>query len=271
MSEETTESTESTESTEFFNDTATTETTESTESEREPVGIEAELAAASAQSSESEDSAETTGNESGGDGSDSKGQPEGAPEEYADFQLPEGYSWSDEAKSHFEGMMKEYGASQENAQALLDMHGEMTAKFLQSDLEAQQKEAYTERANEWAEQAKQDPRLAGDNGELWDASLAQVNAFLDAVDKQFGKGIGDESVKDTLIKLGALQHPNVMLVLRKAGESMFPDALTPSGDGGGASKDWDDMSLAEKRGYGKDGLAPSERGMLGTTGNMGDE
>ena len=244
-------------------------TTESTEAQAsESVGIEGSLkAAASAKDSESKDSGETTANEDGEVGSDSEGQLDGPPEEYADFHAPDGPTLGDEGNKFFAEKMKEYGASQDNAQALYDIIGEVNSKFLEPGLVEQQKAAFAERAIEWEKIAKADPRLGGENGELWPASIAKGNNAIDMLAEWIGKGLGDTgNVKDTFLNNGWLSHPDTLLALHAIGERMGPDKLDPPGDGGGSGKDWDEMSLQEKLGYGKDALSKQGREIMRTSG-----
>lgn len=50
--------------------------------------------------------------------------PQGAPEKYTDFKLPDGYAFDPEALKTVSGLFKEAGLSQENAQKLVDYYAE---------------------------------------------------------------------------------------------------------------------------------------------------
>lgn len=261
---EATEATAAEETTSESTETTTSETATEEAGEAETLGdaiAAADDGDGSGKSDESKGSEETTANEDGESGSDADGQPEGAPEEYAAFDAPEGFAWSEDAEKHWAAKMKEGDVSQADAQFLLEVVAEQSEKFGVPDLQKKQDAAYAELRSEWLKQAKKDPLLGGEDGELWDSNVALVKRTLDTANEELKAEGLDYNAKDAVLEMGGLNHPALMHVIRVLGRRTLPDTLDPATGGGGSSKSWDDTPLHEKLGYGKDGLAADERVM----------
>lgn len=76
----------------------------------------------------------------------------GAPAEYGDFTIPEGFEVAEDALAQFKEVAKANGLTQDAAQQLLNLH----TSILQS-----QAEAYAAQRAEWAALVKADPEIGG--------------------------------------------------------------------------------------------------------------
>lgn len=120
------------------------------------------------------------------------------PEEY-EFKLGEGLSISDALKARFSKVAKEASLSQEQVNALMDMHSETMLEVLQ---------AGEKQAADWEAEC-------GKQGLLSKEKLGYAVEALNV----FG---GDEA-KQVLIETGAANHPAVMRMLQNIGELIHED------------------------------------------------
>jgi len=129
-------------------DTAEAQTTEGAE----------EAAETLLTSKEEEAKGETEGEEKKDE--EAKEEPaEGPPEAYEDFTLPDDYWIPDDLLSSFQTLAKEAGLTQEQAQAFVDRHVEMTQRT-----EAAHHEFLIEENKRWMEAAKADEEIGGGLG-----------------------------------------------------------------------------------------------------------
>ena len=116
----------------------------------------------------------------------------GAPEKY-DLKSPEGYTFDADSVKKFEGLARELGYSQEEAQDFVDlMAGEM-----QGD-STRQLEAWKQQGEAWLGEVKADKELGGKN---FERTMSRTKAFSKILDPsgQFGElidalGIGNNPV-----------------------------------------------------------------------------
>lgn len=146
--------------------------------------------------------------EDGKDAEEEGDKPQGAPDKYGDFELPEGYEITD--KELFEeatGLFKELDLSQDEAQKLVDYEVKMREQASQ-----QQWEVYQQQVTKWGEEAKTDEEYGGDDFEenMGKAALAR-----------------DEFGSDAFIKMldstGMGNNPEMIRFLYHVGEALGDD------------------------------------------------
>ena len=130
--------------------------------------------------------------------------PEGAPESYADFTLPEGLELEPEATSAFKEAAKADNLSQAQAQKYVDMASGLVDRTLKGfQTQGQQ------RIEQWAEQLKTDPEVGGREYE------AKVQIALNAVGQ-----FGDEELKQTFTEYGLGNNPAIVRAFYRIGKAM---------------------------------------------------
>lgn len=134
---------------------------------------------------------------------------EGAPESYADFDIPETIVVDEQTLEGFKGLAKELNLSQEGAQKLVDLHSQM--------VESQVGQWDTLR-KDWLKEAKADKDIGGNNFE------AAKEAGKRAV-----KEFGDEGFVELLETFGIGNHPAVIRFAAKVGEALGDDSIITSG------------------------------------------
>jgi len=138
--------------------------------------------------------AEETGKQSAAEENQSK-----APEEYADFTVPEGQEINTDLTGKFKTLAKDLNLTQEQAQTMFSLGTEMR----NADVEAQTV-AWQEQRAEWVKTAKIDPEIGG---AVFDAN---VNAS-----KQVLADYGNEGLVNLLNESGYGDHPEVLRFLTK--------------------------------------------------------
>ncbi|WP_422096887.1 hypothetical protein [Variovorax sp.] len=163
-----------------------------------------------------------------GEGGEKKDDKPGAPDEYADFKLPDGVKLDAPVMGEFKTLAKKHGLSQEAAQELVD---------LQAKLQGEGGKAYTaelqnhvERMRtEWETAAKADPEIGGDK---YDANVAVAKKALETFGTPELKALLRES------RLGS--HPEVIRFMFKAGQQISPDGFVPGRASAGAATSIED-------------------------------
>jgi len=159
-----------------------------------------------AKSDEGGQEAEGEGGDKDGDGQD------GPPEEYADFDLPEGMAADDTKLGEFKETAKELGLTQEQAQKLVDFQ----ASMLQ-----QQQEQFAEQVSNWAAEAKADNEIGGKS---FDDKLSLARKGLEYV--------GTPELREALDSTGMGNHPEVIRAFyrigKQLGEGSFEQGRGPS-------------------------------------------
>lgn len=144
----------------------------------------------------------------GDDKADDKPKTEGAPEEYADFTLPEGVTMD---LGEFKTIAKELNLPQDGAQKLVAM----AAKMQQGTVDSLRTHVDTTAA-EWATTARADAEIGGAK---FDENLGVAKKALDT--------FGTPELK-TLLKESRLgNHPEVIRLLTRAGKAISQDGFVP--------------------------------------------
>ena len=145
--------------------------------------------------------AKPTGEESDEDNDD------GAPETYADFDLPEGFQMNSEYMAGLTSVLKELNVSQANAQKLIDFH----VSQVQAG-EGNRVDSLNQLKAEWLGDTKKDAEIGGDNFEQ------SANDARAAVEK-----FGTPELKALLRDTGIGNNPEIIRVFSKIGKLMRED------------------------------------------------
>ncbi len=147
----------------------------------------------------------------GGDQSQQdKPQPK-APEQYADFTLPDGYKLDGEIGDKFKSLAKDLDLTQEQAQKLIDLDA--------SRITAQTQQLHATSAA-WADATKADKEIGGDN---LNANLAVAQKALAA--------FGTPELKNLLQETGLGNNPEIIRAFYRAGKAISEDSHVPAGSG----------------------------------------
>jgi len=145
-------------------------------------------------------------------------EPQGAPEEYTDFELPEGMTWDAERSADFVGAMKECGLTQEQAQKVIGIGAKMMGEQAQM-IDAQAKEI----SQGWLNEAKEKFNQAD----------------IDLANKTLGQ-YADKGFVDFLSQSGLGNHPQMIGFMTKIGKMVSEGSFI---EGGNADKP---RSLADR-------------------------
>lgn len=144
---------------------------------------------------------------------DDKGEAEGAPEEYADFKVPEGSTLDAELLAEFKETFKAENLTQEQAQARVDQGMKLAEKWSERAVEM-----HLKTIEGWRDQTKADPDIGGDK-------LPQVLAGAKEVRDHFG----DEGLTEVLNTFGLGNHPSVIRFFSKVRAAISDDVFVKSG------------------------------------------
>ena len=136
--------------------------------------------------------------------------PVGAPEEYADFTVPEGMTLT-ESIEDLKTFAKEKNLSQEETQKLVDM-GTRAVQRTESAFKEHIETAKTQ----WAESSKTDKEFGGD---ALSESVAVARKALDT--------FGSPELSTMLHESGLGNHPEVIRLLYRMGKAVSEDRLVP--------------------------------------------
>ena len=153
---------------------------------------------------------------------DDKPAGEGAPEEYAEFTMPEGLTIDADLLGQAAPLFKKMGLSQEDAQALVDLQASGVQKYAQ-----EQSDAATAQISTWEADAKADKEIGG---EAFDENIGTAKLALEKV--------GTPELTKFLTDSGAGSHPEVIRAFVKMGKLLKED--DPGGssaEGGSAPQD----------------------------------
>lgn len=153
-----------------------------------------------------------------------KDKPEGAPESYADFTLPENMEINAAVMDEFKGMAKEANLPQEQAQKFV----ETGAKLVQEAVENvfnEQVEAYAKKVDSWHQTRAQDPEIGGTD-EAQKQVLSQASKVV--------RAIGGESLLKALDETGAGNHPELIRAFYRIRNVIGEDGKLIQGNSGGS-------------------------------------
>jgi len=140
-------------------------------------------------------------------------EPEGAPEEYAEFEVPEGAALDQELLADFKEQFKAENLTQAQAQERVNQGLQLAAKW-QENVVAMHKATVAE----WREQVKADPNIGGDK-------LPQVLAGAKEVRDHFG----DPGLTEVLNTFGLGDHPSVVRFFSKVRAAISDDVFVKEG------------------------------------------
>ncbi len=156
-----------------------------------------------------------------GDETDDKDKAAGAPEEYADFAVPEGVEMDADVLTEFKGIAKELGISQEAAQKLIDLQSSMEAKRADS-----LQQALADQSQQWMDQVKNDKEFGGEN---YDSNVALAVKTIEA--------FGSPELRTVLNDSGLGNHPELVKFCHRIGKAISDDNLVLGGTQTGRKSD----------------------------------
>ncbi len=134
-----------------------------------------------------------------------------APEQYADFTLPDGYKLDGEIGDKFKAVAKDLDLTQEQAQKLIDLDVQRVT--------AQTQQLHATSAA-WVDATKADKEIGGDN---LNANLAVAQKALAA--------FGTPELKNLLQETGLGNNPEIIRAFYRAGKAIGEDSFVPAGSG----------------------------------------
>ena len=139
-----------------------------------------------------------------------------APEAYEPFNLPDGTDMNApdvrDALNEAQGVFKELGLNQEQAQKLIDLH---TKHWIggAAEMEEQINNQLQAQVDAWGEQTKKDPEFGG-------ARLNQAKMYVNrAISNLGGKSLLNALTKET----GVINHPAIWRAFAKIGRDYFTE------------------------------------------------
>lgn len=160
-------------------------------------------------------------------------KPLGAPEAYADFNLPEGIEIDKGMLDGVKAQFKAAGYTQEQAQAAIDLH---------IANQTEQQEVFLQTRKEWVNEIKTDKEFGGDK---FDSTVKGAQLALRKFD-------GDGQMIQLLETSGFGDHPGVIKFLARIHAAMGEDQVF-----GERQNDKGKSAPVHERLYGKDGMGPS--------------
>lgn len=148
-----------------------------------------------------------------GDGGDDDGKDAGeekpgdTPEDFEDFDLPEGIQADDELLKQAKPLFKELGLNQEQAQKLVSMYAGRVDEITKGQVES-----FNQLTQDWLNQAKSDKDFGGDK---FDESIQDARA---AINK-----FGTPELKQLMDETGVGNHPEVIRMMTKVGKLLRED------------------------------------------------
>jgi hypothetical protein len=156
-------------------------------------------------------------------------EPEGAPEKYEDFTMPDGMELDKEMLDDFLPIAKELNLTQEQAQKLADLQIKNVERA-----NAKTEEAFAKVVEGWKDSVKADSEIGGSTmGEKVGLAVKAMNFFGDSKDES-GKTVENSALKELLETSQLGNHPEVIRVFYRIGKAFGEDRLvTAEGKSGG--------------------------------------
>ncbi len=151
---------------------------------------------------------------------DDKDKAAGAPEDYADFTVPEGIEMDADVLTQFKGIAKELGISQEDAQKFIDLQAGMESKRTEA-----LQQALADQSQQWKDQIKNDKEFGGEN---YDSNVALAVKTIEA--------FGSPELRTVLNDSGLGNHPELVKFCHRIGKAISDDKLVMGGTQGGSSE-----------------------------------
>ena len=136
----------------------------------------------------------------------------GAPEAYESFKVPEGVKLDEALMGEFSAAFKGMNLSQDGAQQVVDMGVKLQQKWA-----ADQTAQLTALRSDWANQVKTDKEIGGD----------KLPQNLAVAEKALGK-FGSPELSSLLKGTGLANHPEVIRLFLKVGQTIADDSIVPS-------------------------------------------
>jgi hypothetical protein len=149
----------------------------------------------------------------GNDEDDKPKEPEGAPETYDAFTMPEGFEIAEDKLIAFTEFAKAKGLTQAEAQSQIELATSLVQEAMQA-----QAAAFTEIADGWRQSVINDPELGG-------ANLAENLSIAAKARDQFGTPELKKLLDD--YRLG--DNPELVRFFTKVGKAMSDDNFVPGG------------------------------------------
>ena len=143
--------------------------------------------------------------------------PQGAPESYAEFTVPEGFTLNTDLGTELTALAKELNLPQATAQKLVDIGVKQAQGFV-----ASMKSGVEAAKAQWAEAVRSDAEIGG----------ANLGPNM-AVAKKALVAFGTPELTGLLNQTGLSQNPEFLRLLFRVGSAISEDTLV-DGDGGGA-------------------------------------
>ena len=150
---------------------------------------------------------------------------DGAPEEYSDFTLPEGVNLDAAAVAEAIPLLKEMGATQEQAQKLVDLQVQTMTGLMDA-----QSKAWTDQLGEWKNARETDAEFGKGK---YDESIAIARKGM----REFGEPALFAALEET----GMGNHPELIRAFYRVGKAIGEDGFNF-----GSSNTEGGQSLAEK-------------------------
>lgn len=147
------------------------------------------------------------------EGEKKEAAPQGAPESYADFNLPEEFALDSELLAEFVPTLKELNLSQEAAQKVIDFAPKLVSKAVEG-ITAQ----LVAEAKSWHVASRSDKEIGG-------ADMAQKLAVANKAVDTFGT----PELKAFLASKGLSAHPELIRAFYRAGLTIREDTIVPGG------------------------------------------
>jgi hypothetical protein len=197
-----------------------TETEEGTTVLTEPELTDEQKAEAAKAAEENADAEEGDGadhntDEKSEDGDADKDK-DGAPEEYSEFTLPEGMELDAELLAEATPLLKELGATQEQAQKLVDLQAKSVTDFVEA-----QSKAWADRLSEWKEVRENDAEYGKGK---YDESLAIARSAM--------REVGGPELAKALEETGVGNHPEFIRFFYRVGKAIGEDGIEIGGEKG---------------------------------------
>lgn len=152
-----------------------------------------------------EQTGENTGKPEEGKKDGDDGKPQGAPEKYEAWSLPEGVTPNPDRAAKFETLARKYNLSQEAAQEFVNLGLEpLTEQF----------EALAQTHAKWAEDSKTDKEFGG---EQFTENLSVAKKALDT--------FGTPELRQLLVDSGYGNNPEIIRTFYRVGKALSDDGL----------------------------------------------
>ena len=139
--------------------------------------------------------------------------PAGAPEQYEDFNVGEGYEIDTEVLDSFKGIAKELGITQDAAQKFIDLQTTLISKQAEAA-----EQARLAQSQQWADAVKADKELGGEH---FDANRELAVSVISKY--------ANPELRQLLNDTGLGNHPEMVRFCQRIGKGMTEDSLVLAG------------------------------------------